>query len=204
MNIDTILDIWANTWQFLWGFLQIFPKASFHSFEPLPKVYNTLKKDFWSFKNIQLYNIWLWWIEEEIIINECEYDPSSSFLEMSDIHKQAFPHTSKSHEVSVQVKRLDTIKIIWNNMLIKIDTQWYEMEIIKGWIETIKRAKVCIIETSFYELYKDQPLFADVYSKMIDLWFIFHGCMEVWYNANWEVLFQDSIFINKKYAKWKE
>lgn len=199
MKIDVVLDIGANTWQFLSKNISIFPNAMFHSFEPLPKVFKILQRKFFKNTSVRLYNIWLWSEEDEMIIHESEYNPSSSLLEMTDIHKNAFPHTKESQEEKVKVKKLDDLNITWRNMLIKIDTQWYEKEIIKWWINTIKKAKICIIETSFFELYKNQPLFADIYKMMIEIWFIYYWSYDQLYNPiNWSILQQDMIFIRQE------
>lgn len=196
MHIDSVLDIWANSGQFLSKNLNLFPDAKFHSFEPLPYAYSLLKKNFAKHPNVKLYNIWLWSEKSDMVIHESDYNPSSSFLEMTDIHKNAFPHTKKSHEVKVRVEKLDDLKITSNNMLVKIDTQWYEMEVILWWLTTIKKAKVCIIETSFYELYKWQPLFADIYNKMISLWFVYAWAYDQLKDPlNGSILQQDMIFI---------
>lgn len=198
-RIDTVIDIWANIWQFLWEYHKILPNAHFHSFEPLPSAFAKLKKRYGNIKNIRIYNIWLGSTKGSITMNECDYDPSSSMLEMTDIHKKAFPHTKESNEVKVELEKLDNINILWDNILVKIDTQWYEIEVVQWWIETIKNAKICIIETSFYELYKGQPLFADVYNKMIELWFVYKWAYDQLYDPlNGSILQQDMIFI-----KWK-
>lgn len=196
MHIDSVLDIWANSGQFLSKNLKLFPGAIFYSFEPLPHAYSLLKKKFSKYSNIKLYNIWLWSEKSDMVIHESDYNPSSSFLEMTDIHKTAFPHTRKSHEVTVKVEKLDDIKISSVNMFVKIDTQGYELQVILWWINTIKKAKICVIETSFYELYKGQPLFADVYNKMIELWFVYAWAYDqLKYPVNGSILQQDIIFI---------
>jgi hypothetical protein len=58
-----------------------------------------------------------------IEMNECEYDPSSSMLEMTDIHKTAYPHTQGLKKTQVKVETLDSFNIRGKNMLVKIDTQ---------------------------------------------------------------------------------
>ena len=196
-KIDTILDIWANYWQFLWEYLEIFPAASFHSFEPLPSAFAILKQNYWIKNNVSFYNIGLWSKTAIMHMNECEYAPSSSLLEMTDIHKKAFPYTAKSHEQTVDIKRLDDLSISGKNILVKIDTQWYEAEVIKWWKNLIKKSKICVIETSFVNLYSEQPLFSDIYDMMKDLWFMYAGSYDQILDINtWRILQQDALFIN--------
>jgi FkbM family methyltransferase len=56
-------------------------------FEPLQQVYNKLKENFKSRKNVVAYNLGLGENNEEMTINSNEYSPSSSLLEMLDLHK---------------------------------------------------------------------------------------------------------------------
>jgi len=198
LNIQTIIDIWANEWQFLSTFMQIFPNTHYHCFEPLSDAFKILQHDFWNKANIQLYNTWLWADNSVVSINKSEYNPSSSLLEMSDTHKTAFPHTSNSVSEQITIKKLDDYSINGENLLIKIDTQWYELEIMKGGTNTIRNAKVCIIETSVVELYNNQPLFDEIYEFMKNLWFEYRWAYDQLKNPHdWSVLQQDVIFIKK-------
>lgn len=197
-KIDTVLDIGANVGQFLWEYRKILPNANFHSFEPLPSAFAKLKKNYENTKNISIYNVWLGRDKSIITMNECDYDPSSSMLEMSEIHKKAYPHTKGLKKTEVKVETLDSFWIKSNNMLIKIDTQWYEDQIIAWGMDTIKGAKICILETSFYPLYIGQPLFSNIYDIMIGLWFVYYWWLEQWLDPkDGKLLFQDSVFIKK-------
>lgn len=194
--IDTVIDIWANIGQFLSEYETIFPSANFHCFEPLPSAFKILENKYWDNKNISLYNVGLGSVETITKINESIYNPSSSILEMTETHKNAFPHTKSSTSVDITIKTLDSFVFNWNHLLVKIDTQWYELEIIKWWKNTIALADICIIESSFYALYKWQPLFDSIYNSMTSLWFIYHWSLEQWFDPNdWKLLFQDSVFI---------
>jgi hypothetical protein len=94
------------------------------------------------------------------------------------------------------VETLDGFGIKSDHMLIKIDTQWYEAEIIAWWVNTIVQAKICILETSFYPLYIWQPLFQDIYKIMMGLWFTYYWGLEQWFDPkDGKLLFQDSVFI---------
>lgn len=128
-RIDTVIDIWANIWQFLWEYREILPKANFHSFEPLPSTFQKLKRNFWNNKNVSLYNVWLGRNKSMTMMNECEYDPSSSILEMSEIHKNAYPHTIHStfdnHYSTISTKSWQSsdsliIEVLNNDLILKM------------------------------------------------------------------------------------
>lgn len=198
LHIDTVLDIWANTGQSIDFFGSIFNNIHIHSFEPLPSVFKQLDKSHGKKANVKLYNTALWSTDGVSTINECGFNPSSSLLKMSKLHKDAFPFTAKSTSVHITIKTLDSYNIAWSNMLIKIDTQGFELEVIKWWKKTISNAKIVIIETSFFELYDKQPLFDEIYQRMLSLWFSYIGAFDQLANPqDWKILQQDAIFIKK-------
>lgn len=195
-NIDLVIDVWANTGQSISFYRSIFTNAVIHAFEPLPSAFLQLQRVYKDKDGISLYNNALWSADGISNINECDFNPSSSLLEMSPIHKEAFPYTAKSVTTEINIKTLDSYNFSGWNILIKIDTQWYEVEVIKWWGRTISNAKVVIIETSFCELYTKQPLFNDVYLAMLELWFSYAWAFDQLSNPiDWKILQQDAIFI---------
>ncbi|MCW8934259.1 MAG: FkbM family methyltransferase [Gammaproteobacteria bacterium] len=66
--------------------------------------------------------------------------------------------------LDVTINRLDDISVE-NDIqadAIKIDTQGYELEILKGSTDLLKNTKLVELEVEFNEQYKDQPLFSDI------------------------------------------
>jgi hypothetical protein len=81
-------------------------------------------------------------------------------------------------------------------ILIKIDVQGFEDKVIAGGADTIKKAKVIIIEVTFKELYTDQPLFHDIYEMLSKLGFTYHGNFDQLPSpVTGEILQADAIFI---------
>lgn len=103
------------------------------------------------------------------------YPPSSSFfqpnfeflnpLSVSDGYRI-------EQRVEVDVLSLDEVlKTIGQQCdFLKIDVQGYELKVLQGGIKSLAQAMGCELEVSFREIYKNQPLFAD-----IDQWMRAHG-----------------------------
>jgi FkbM family methyltransferase len=180
-NINTILDIGANIGHFACFFHDVLPQANIYSFEPLKDAYAELQRNIKSSINIQAFNYGLGNKNETLSMHKSSYSPSSSLLEMGELHKAAFPHTANHSTEPIEIRRLDEVVdefTVKDNLLIKIDVQGYEDQVIYGAENVIPRAKIIIIETTFMPLYVGQPLFDDIYTLLHDRGFDYMGSMD--------------------------
>ena len=123
---------------------------------------------------------------------------------MDDIHKIAFPVTAGQKEEKITTDTLDHAlekEHLQGNTLIKIDVQGFEDKVILGGKETIASAAIIIVETSFVELYKNQPLFDTVYQLLYELGFRYAGVWapELTSPLDGRRLQQDSIFLRQDF-----
>jgi FkbM family methyltransferase len=197
-NLQTVLDIGANTGQFAEKIRWILPDAKIYSFEPIPFVFDILKKNFENDKNFEAINCGLG--EEDGITDFYlnEFSDSSSFLKMKDLHKNNFPQTANESKISVQIKKLDDVLSydkIKSPYLVKIDVQGFEDKVINGGKNIIRNAEYIITEVSFVELYENQPLFDKIYNLLKEMGFQYVGNFEqlTSYVTN-EILQADAIF----------
>ena len=86
-------------------------------------------------------------------------------------------HVQKTEPV--ETVRLDDIKPALMVDFLKVDTQGYELEIMRNGTTTLARALVIECETEFVPLYKDQPLFGDVQCFLRDQGFMLHKLLDV-------------------------
>jgi FkbM family methyltransferase len=201
MAVNTVLDIGANTGQFAKHIREIFPDAMIYSFEPLADCYEDLLTNFKDQPKYQAFNVALGDETAQKNFYRNEFSPSSSFLPMADLHKKNFPYTEKEHVERVEVIRLDDIAKTLNikmPILVKIDVQGFEDNVIRGGECTISKADIIIIELSIDALYKDQPLFDDIYRTLLNLGFQYRGNYDQLCSPdNGKVLQVDGIFIKK-------
>ena len=197
-DIKTVLDVGANTGQFATIINTILPESFIYSFEPLQQCFTSLQQNTKRIENIKCFRFALGHEQAEVMMHANEFSPSSSILEMADLHKNAFPYTKNSTNEPVEVRTLDSVLPqleLQKNVLAKIDVQGYELDVLRGASEALRLIDTLIIETSYYELYASQPLFDDVYSFMAKNGFIFRGNFDqVKSAANGEVLQGDAIF----------
>ncbi|XWK85981.1 MAG: FkbM family methyltransferase [Phormidium sp.] len=178
IEIKTVLDIGANTGQFVSYIRDILPDARIYSFEPLADCYKELIANFGNQPNFEGFNLALGNQTGRVEIHRNEFSPSSSLLNMAPLHKEAFPYTQKEVIQPVNIAKLDEFVANLNlekPILIKIDVQGFENEVIMGGINTLVQAEVLIIELSLEPLYEGQMLFDEIYQKLVSLRFVYRG-----------------------------
>lgn len=198
-NIKNVLDIGANTGQFAIRINEILPNVNIISFEPIKKCYEELLINTQDLK-MKAFNCALGEAEEAQEINISAHSPSSSLLPMADLHKEVFAGTDFVEKEKISIKRLDTIfpdLKIEGKFMVKIDVQGFEDRVIKGGLETLKKADLILIETSFEELYKDQLLFDGLYQLLVGIGFTFKGNLTQAINKkDGRILYAESLFFN--------
>jgi len=145
-------------------------------FEPDPREYKNLESS--SDNNLIVLNSALSDKSERLIFHLCAkqmvssvYEPNFDFLEL-------FPDSSRFKVVKKIEVNADTlshqleINNIKNVDFIKIDTQGYELSILKGGGRYIDNSVGLEIEVEFEEMYKGQPLFGDIDSFMTSKGFV--------------------------------
>ncbi len=203
-SISTIIDIGANEGQFADKILPVFPNAEIHCFEPIPDVFGRLQRHFEGNNKVQVHNYGLGEVAEKKQIFTNEYSPSSSMLEMLDLHKSNFDFAVKVEPLYISVARLDDFfsTALARPLLVKIDVQGYEMFVLRGGANVIDQADIVIIETTFQPLYKDQPLFDDIYTWFTARGFYYSGNIEqLLAPVDRHILQADAIFIRSGLTK---
>ncbi len=200
-DIKTVLDIGANTGQFVREIREVLPEAQVYSFEPLKDCFDKLNDSNKNDQNFKAFNFALGDSNETVQMHRSSYSPSSSIRKMAQSHKDLYPHTSGESQEMILIKRLDDLKEIdphslEKNILVKMDTQGYEDKVIKGGLKFLKSAKFVIVETAFISLYEGQPLFANIYALLTSQGFSYKGGLAWKFDAkNGGVLSEDSLFI---------
>jgi FkbM family methyltransferase len=203
-DLRTILDVGANEGQFAAHMRKLCPQARIFSFEPLPEVHSILIERFRTDAMVTAVNLAIGDRAGEVLMNRSEQSHSSSLLPMGALHRDEFPASAGHSQVSVSVVRLDdwvaaNSTLPAGELLVKLDVQGFESAAIDGGQETLRRARLAIIEVSFYELYEGQALFAGIFERMAALGYVFRGCVEQHYSVNSRrILFADAVFENTR------
>jgi len=175
-GIDAVLDIGANDGRYATEIREAGWAGKIVSFEPQPAVFERLAQRMagdpgWSGQQIGLGSQ-----NTTLTLNAYDMDVLSSFLQKRDNDQEA-------RQIEVPVKRpediLDEVLGGCKRPFVKIDTQGFEMEIIRGFGSRVRDIVGWQIELSVVPLYEGQPTMDEVISSMrtsgFSLWRILPG-----------------------------
>lgn len=211
-NVHTILDIGANTGQFGLMVRKFFPQATLYSFEPLSDIYQKLSTNLARVNeedktsNWRAFNIALGDFNGTSTIKRSRISTDSSLYGMTEFYKGAHAQYATDlkaiWEEEIQVKRLDDFSKEANlellpELMIKMDTEGYEENVIKGGTETLKKAKIIFTEVTFQnERYKGQILFDGLYGILKEMGYSCYGFYHMAYEHETGIpTYADAVFV---------
>jgi FkbM family methyltransferase len=162
-GISTVLDIGANVGQFALDLRMAGYKGAIVSIEPGSAAFKRLEKISSKDALWQVYNFAIGSKSGFSNLNiSANKGLSSSLLEMAN-HIEYFP---ESKTISVENVRVETIddfieekRIKPERLLLKIDTQGFEVEVLKGAVKILDRVKLVYCETSLEPLYQNEQTY---------------------------------------------
>jgi FkbM family methyltransferase len=201
-RIDNIIDGGANAGQYGERLIENGFKGKIFSFEPIPSVFNDLKKNAAGHTNWEVYNLGLGADESELLINVSENFVSSSLLKVGAQSLAAEPTTRTTHQEKVRITTIDKFfsgqKKLQGETLLKLDIQGYEMEALRGSLQTLPQVKMVQVELSFVQVYENGPLFPEISSFMEARGFELYNLMPVFHDHKTGRMLQgDGVFVRK-------
>ncbi len=202
-KIDILFDVGANTGQYAQDVRRQGYKGKIISFEPLSDAHKKLTRN--SKKDP------LWIVHERValgskkgsgIINVSENSYSSSFLKITQKLLSNTPDTRYIKKINVEITTLDSIFNSYvkksNKVFLKIDTQGFESEVLKGSVKSLRNISGIQLEMSTEPLYQKQKTYEYFLTFLkkynFRLWSIIPG---YWNTKTGQMLQFDGIFIKK-------
>jgi FkbM family methyltransferase len=170
-NINTILDVGANTGQYGKVMRTIGYRGKIVSFEPVGKSYqelliNTKKDTDWTALNYALGNF-----DGTTQINIAGNSVSSSMLDMLPSHLKHRPASKYIDKELINIIQLDTvfesIYKINDIVLLKIDAQGFEYNILEGASYSLSHIKGIQLEMSLEPLYDKEKSMCEMIDYLL-------------------------------------
>lgn len=194
---DCIIDVGANKGQFATFARKYFPESRIISFEPLnrpAKVYESLFRDD---KNSRLVRAAVGTDRGSILMHVTAKDDSSSPLAVGQLQAETFG-TAVVETREVPCGPLSDYlgnDDLGQKNLLKIDTQGFELQVLRGAERLLDRFSAIYCELSFKELYVGQPLASEVISYLFHQQFNLVGVYNVTFAPKVGPVQADMLFV---------
>ena len=166
-DIDTVLDIGANSGQFaqqLRG--DIGYSNRILSFEPLSTAFDLLKQNASNDPAWEVYNCAIGDADEKREINIANNSASSSLLDMLPSHLKSAPESRFIGKEVVDIRTLDSLFDdlcrTATQVYLKMDTQGFESKVLKGAEKSLARIDTVQMEMSLVPLYDGELSFNEM------------------------------------------
>ncbi len=172
-QIDTVLDVGANTGQFAASLRSLGYKGKIVSFEPISSVFETLAKHAGRDGNWDAHNFALGAAPGESVINVSDYSPFSSMLPVTNAVTEFSASAAVTRTETIKVRTLDeTAAAMSGRIFLKIDTQGYERQVLEGSRNVLSRFKGVLMELPIVQFYEGNWQFHEAVEFMASLGFI--------------------------------
>jgi len=163
-------------------------------FEPLPHVFEELKKnvplEYIVNKGVGNFNGQI-----EMYVESANEGQSSSMLKPK-VHINLYPSIVFNSTQTVDVVKLDDYISDYSKYnVLNIDTQGYELEVLKGSHKLLNNIDVINIEVNNAELYEGCPIYTDI-DSFLESYGFERKLIEWWENMPWG----DALYVKSKIA----
>jgi FkbM family methyltransferase len=199
-----VLDVGANTGQYARMLRGLGYGSLIISFEPLSSAHKILTVEASADSNWKVApRAALGSVKGSIEINVSGNSASSSVLPMKEAHLSAAPESRYVATETVALERLDVLlPAIFSGagpIFLKIDTQGYEEEVLKGAAGILSRVVAIQMEISLVPLYQGAPTLVHIVSAMGDLGYhLFQVVPGFRDGATGQLLQLDGIFVRQQ------
>ncbi len=203
LNINCVIDVGANFGQYGLMLRRIGYKGDIISFEPVLGNYQRLEKIAQNYPHWRTHQYALGEKKAQLTINVPQASDLASFHKVNQFGKeQYFNNADTKFTESVQVEALDDVfqEILSNeeksNIFLKLDTQGYDLEVLKGAKESLDSIKALQSEVSFKSTYENMPTHIEAFTFLKEKGFEITGLYPVGRDENMAIIEMDCIMRN--------
>jgi FkbM family methyltransferase len=194
-----IYDIGANRGLMTKRFIDQFPSASIHLFEPYTPFYDALISEFKENNNIKVNCQGIADKEGEQVFNINKSIDTSSFLDSQATGLNSDQQVQTISQVNVPVITVDKYAELYSHKrinVLKLDIQGSELNALNGAKDLLRERKIDLIfcETYFVQQYVHQPLFFDIANFLIKYGYVIQDIYHPIYGKG-KLAWCDTLFV---------
>lgn len=180
---------------------RLLPGASFHCFEPDPELFEGLTAKFGGEPNVRVVAAALGDVCGTAMLNINASRPTNSLLATSAKMPDELKGLCQlSNQVSVEVTTLDDYvrsASLPRVDVVKLDLQGYDYTALRGAAETLRQARVVMVEILFSDIYRGAGTWSKIFALMADAGFDLHTLCNLQYGAGYKLLWADAVFVSR-------
>lgn len=199
-KINCVIDVGAHYGEYGQLLRDIGFRGRIASFEPTAEAFRLLAVQASNDKNWLTFNLALGAETGELEINVTRNSVFNSFLRQTEFSHARFPEeTDVTATERVKVEIVDNVLgdcvsgLAEPRIYLKLDTQGYDLEVIKGANEAIRQIIALQSEVSVQSLYVGMPSMIEALSAFRDLGFVVTGLYPVTRNPDLSVIEFDCV-----------
>jgi FkbM family methyltransferase len=194
---QVIFDIGASDGSWSKDIVEVFPNAEFHLFEPLvdhaPAYKAIMAENLKQYPNFNLHKLALGDKEDVVTINIFPNLVASTVIDMDGSGLDVTP-------VQVPMTTIDALMAagsVKQPQVIKVDTQGYELSILRGAVKTLPKVSVLLLECWLYRGYGSQtPLLTEIADWLRSINFRLWDIGDTYRGEDDSLATVDCVFIN--------
>jgi FkbM family methyltransferase len=157
--VEWIVDVGAAGGETCILFSKAFPSAKIIGFEPIRETFNRLTGNVANYPNIQIHHHALGNKKGAEFINVMSRITASSIFESAQNSSLNGNHFfDQVEQERIEIDLLDNVLTQRGEIgLIKMDVQGYELEVLKGGAQTLRRTHFVLLEMQNHEIYNGAP-----------------------------------------------
>jgi FkbM family methyltransferase len=200
-NIDKVIDVGANEGQFGSFIRSIGFTGTIYSFEPVAAPFSILASVSASDNKWFVYNYALGAVPGEALINVSKHTSFSSLLPPSEYALERWENSHVDHQEKIVIKTLDDccadgLISECDSVLLKMDTQGYDLEVFKGGQRSMSQIAVILSELSLIAVYDGMPNYFQSLSTYEAAGFAVSGFYPITRNKNLSLNEVDCVLVN--------
>ena len=172
LDINCVLDVGANRGRYGMALRGIGYKGWILSFEPIKANCKVLQDVAKRNGPWRVFQYALGAVNDRLLINVTERSVFSSFLTPREDSQRRFPQNRVERREEVELRRLDEILptclsgIVSPRIYLKMDTQGFDLEVVKGAESFLSRILALQTEVSFRSIYTGMPGFTESINEL--------------------------------------
>lgn len=201
-RIDAVIDVGANQGQYI-DFLRrdVDYAGPIYAFEPIPDNLAVLRRHFAGDPLVTIFPYALGASSGTIQINQMADSVFSSILQPAHDEVGRFAGQNKvARALDVEIRMLDELvrsgelPVAGRRVYLKLDTQGYDLEVLKGARAMLGDVQALQTEASFQQIYEGMPGFLDAFATLRELGFKPSGFFPVSFDEAFHLIEADCVF----------